>query len=462
MRTKYIRYWPLLVLGIVISAGFLLRPLLTRANQDCTYVPGPPAEGQYALPQQDDWVDYGPVLLSGPPGAWDDGLGAAPTMSAVVRQGDTTFLYYVGFDGLRSTDGWERHRAIGVATSADGIRFNKHADSPIITHLPNNNEEESAGGMSVIVDQDGKLTMYWAASNAGNATSQEVIVDVKLATSDDGLAYTTQGDVLNHQDTRVWGYGDELFPVGIFFDGTNWNLYYIAKGLFGIHWDLGLAQGTAPDRLTQTGCVLRKGDGGNIYGGGSIVEIGPDTYALFLMRNNESRNNTPPYMEARTFSGRSPEQLSAPAATYNFPGFYEGSVVLDQQRRTWFMYYLDEADDYFEWTISLKLAPAGPRDTTPPTAPTDLWIDEGCPAGVTLAWKEATDSETGVVSYNIYRSGTKIGSSVNLHFCDHDAPPSAQYSVSAVNFHGVEGAQSTVLERGSTSHQLHLTLTQAQ
>ena len=50
-----------------------------------------------------------------------------------------------------------------------------------------------------------------------------------LATSTDGLAFTDQGYVLAWDDPAVWGYGDELFPLGVFADGDEWAVYYGAK-----------------------------------------------------------------------------------------------------------------------------------------------------------------------------------------------------------------------------------------
>jgi hypothetical protein len=61
-----------------------------------------------------------------------------------------------------------------------------------------------------------------------------------------------------------------------------------------------------------------------------------------------------------------------------------------------------------------------------------------------LIWDAAQDADTGVVSYNVYRNGKTIGSTVNLqyHTTDEGASLDAMYQVSAVNFHDVEGLRS--------------------
>lgn len=389
------------------------------------------------VPKQEDWIDYGVVLPSGMTGTWDDGLGMAPAMSSIIIKDNTYFLYYVGFDGVRESDEGERNRSIGVATSPDGVRFEKYASNPILTYQPNQNEEETAGGMAATVDTHGNVVLYWGAADAGSSTSTSVDSDIRLAMSSDGFTFTDRGDVIRHNDRSVWGYGDELYPLGVVHSETTWYLYYIAKGLFGIYWDVGVAWGQTPDSLTHTRCALSRKDGSYIFGGGSIVDLGHDTYVLFLVRNNAA-----PYMEARTFSVQSPHQLSEPVETYHFDDFGEAAVFLDSDRKTWFMYYLDgsSSDDYFEWTIGLKLAPAGEHDTTPPSAPEMLTaIDTG--PSVDITWEAAEDEDTGIARYKIYRNGDTIGSTLDLQYHDNDPVGSAHtfYQISAVNLHGVEG-----------------------
>jgi hypothetical protein len=418
--------------------------VVPNQNQVCAAPPAAVSEsgsatdvGHLPIPKQSDWNDYGVVLPSGMTGAWDDGLGMAPAMSSVITKDGQFFLYYVGFDGVRASDEGERNRSIGVATSSDGVRFHKYPDNPIITYRPNNNEEETAGGMAAAVDENNNVVLYWGAADAGSPVSTRVDSDIRLSTSRDGFNVIDRGDVIRHNDPSVWGYGDELYPLGVIQNGTTWHLYYIAKGLRGIVWDVGIASGPTPEELTHTRCALAKGDGPNIFGGGSIVELGPDTYALFLVRNNAA-----PYIEARTFSLQSPHQLSRTVETYNFEDFWEGAVFLDKERKTWFMYYLDgsSSDDYFEWPIKLKLAPVGERDKTPSSAPAAL-VALANVSGVHLAWNAAQDADTGVVSYNIYRDGKTVGTTLNLQYHDTDeiASPDATYQVSAVNFHDVEG-----------------------
>jgi chitodextrinase len=86
-------------------------------------------------------------------------------------------------------------------------------------------------------------------------------------------------------------------------------------------------------------------------------------------------------------------------------------------------------------------------DGTPPTAPANLraqvygllqtWR-------VDLTWTAASDPESGVASYKVYRNGTVIGTATGTTFSDPNVMPLATYSyrVSAVNRVNMEGPQS--------------------
>jgi len=120
----------------------------------------PVAGLEYDIPQQSAWTDRGVVLSAGSSGSWDKRLHGMISPCSMVKKGETYFLYYLGADGDRSTDGGPRHRALGVATSSNGIDFQKYSSNPIIKHLPHNNEEEGKwlGYLSLTMKQDSKVT----------------------------------------------------------------------------------------------------------------------------------------------------------------------------------------------------------------------------------------------------------------------------------------------------------------
>lgn len=269
--------------------------------------------GKINIPKSSDWT-YRGVVLSGGSG-WDKRLEGALSPCTVVKKGNTFFLYYIGADGNRSTDGGPRHRALGVATSSDGIHFTKYSGNPILTYLPHNNEEEGIFSAGAFLDNNGEIVLYYSALDAGSPTSTTVDSDVRLAVSSDGLHFSDKGDVLSHADSKVWGYGDELFPLGTFKHNGTWHVYYTSdtKG-----YNLGLAQGPARNNISNnTQRVLNR----EVWGGCDPMFLSASKIALFVWQRE------PIGIEVRTASVNSPQTLSSPVETY--PSSYGGCVYLD-------------------------------------------------------------------------------------------------------------------------------------
>jgi len=262
-------YRTVLALGQVVAILFGIGPSLATADT-------------ITVPVQSDWQDAGRVLTRGGSGAWDRYIGDERTAvqgmaspCAMVKKGGTYYLYYVGADGLRSTDGGMRNRALGVATSTDGFTFTKHPNNPILEYQPNNNEEEGIYTCGAMLIAGGEVALYYQAMNAGSPTSGSVWADGRLALSSDGVHFVDQGAVLDHADSSVWGFGDELFPVMPFAANGNYYLYYLTNGPT-TSWDLGIASGPQMHDLMSSKEVLspalsiRGGTGSPIVGSSRI------------------------------------------------------------------------------------------------------------------------------------------------------------------------------------------------
>jgi hypothetical protein len=102
------------------------------------------------------------------------------------------------------------------------------------------------------------------------------------------------------------------------------------------------------------------------------------------------------------------------------------------------MYY--RAGDHY----GLKLAPAGPVDMTPPTAPANLTAVAVNDSQIDLSWETAEDTDTGIAQYKVFRDGEIVATIKGLEFSDTglDEATEYTYTLSAVNYHGVEGPQS--------------------
>jgi len=302
--------------------------------------------------QQSNWEEWGAVLTNGPVGSWDARLHGMISPCSVVKKDGMYYLYFIGADGDRSTDGGPRHRALGVATSSDGIHFTKYVGNPVLTYLPHDNEEEGVFSAGATLDENNNVVLYYGAMDAGTPTSTSVVSDVRVAVSNNGVDFADLGEALSHADSSVWGYGDELFPVGTFRANGQWYVYYIAKGRDDVYWDLGLAWGSSKGSLSSSQAVLTGGS--FIIGGGDPVWIGLDRIALFLVRDFDQ-----PFVEARTASISSPGQLSELVEMYDFgSGWGSATLFLDRGANTWFMYQMEPGGN----AIHVRTAPSAGYD----------------------------------------------------------------------------------------------------
>jgi hypothetical protein len=419
-----------------LAQGYpLCLPQLPRRGSDPAQERSPfAAPADLPVPQMEEWTDYGPILETGAEGEWDF-MWAGLTPASVVKRDGVYYFYYVAADGYRSFDDGPRHRAVGVATSLDGIVYTKYQGNPIMTHRPYNGEEEGANSAGVTLDENGRFVMvYGAAKGPG----EYIVADGRFAYSEDGFVFEDAGQSLYHCNLRLYGAGDELFPIAVIQIDGRWVVYYYPNGIRGTERTLGAAWGPALDRLENSTMVLNAGSGGiPVDTWGNIIVLDDETLLFF----NQRLWWPDTFVEVRVASPQTPYHLSEPVARYDIPDLKRGVVFLDQERRTWFMYYNDFSRFWY-----VKLAPFGPPDTTPPTRPANLAATAPALNQVVLSWEPAIDEDTGVVEYRIYRQGAHLGSTKDLSWSDTGLNDRAQYTywVTAVNFHGVEGPKAEI------------------
>jgi hypothetical protein len=335
------------------------------------------------VPSQDDWVDHGLIFSKGANGQWDNILWGG-FAGCVTKKDGLFYLYYQGSDGYDNVEDTVTHRAIGLATSNDGLNFQKYANNPIITYSPSNNIEEGAVSCGVSLE-GGEIVMYYGANKSLRSNSSSVNANGMVTTSADGYNFTDQGVALNYADPTLWASGDEVFPVmSLKAPETNqWIVYYIPNGVSqsGL---LGAAWGNSMLDLTNSAGV-KDPAGNNIttWGmGGGVVSLQNGTYAVFT--NNVSTKT----MEARLMNPNNPDALSAPVQTYNFADFSAGVVYFDSSSNTWYLFYRnDNASAY-----GVKTAVVNQTDNQPPT------VSAGQDATVSLQNGSATVALTGTAS----------------------------------------------------------------
>jgi hypothetical protein len=287
---------------------------------------------EITIPGQADWVDCGRIFSAGTEGEWDLYLwgGFATT---VIKKDGIFYLYYQGANGYDDNEGTVTYRAIGVATSTDGINFTKYAGNPVLTWFPNDNLEEGAVSGGAFLDENGDITIYYGANRWIGGS--QVNADGRLATSSDGFTFTDLGVVLNHSNSSVWGFGDELFPIIGFEDNGRWFTYYIPNGVMQ-QGRLGAAWGNGSTNLPNSSAARSGNSGILAWGAGSYAKVDSDLYALFI---NNIRDANGPTLTAYTVALNNPASLSAPIQSYQFDDAVQGIVFLDEEKDTWFMYY---------------------------------------------------------------------------------------------------------------------------
>jgi len=126
----------------------------------------PPELAQWFAPQ--DWRrdTEGPIVSLGSDGQFDDRHIFAP---AVAQEGGRFSLWY---SGSRGTPG-NRVFRLGLATSGDGMAFEKHADNPVLQFADAAHSVltpallRSADGS--VLREDGKLRLWFSAARLGKS-----------------------------------------------------------------------------------------------------------------------------------------------------------------------------------------------------------------------------------------------------------------------------------------------------
>jgi len=103
-------------------------------------------------------------------------------------------------------------------------------------------------------------------------------------------------------------------------------------------------------------------------------------------------------------------------------------------------------------SISVSTSSASCSSCTPPSTPTGLTADQETSSGIGISWTASTSSN-GVAGYDIYRNGTKVGTSTSTSYTDTglSASTSYTYTVDAYDSSGDVSAQSTSVSASATA-----------
>ncbi len=167
-------------------------------------------------PEHLSWTPSATPVLEPGRDFWD---GANTLHCEVIQDPDTGtwFLYWTG-----EMDSGYPYRQIGVATSTDGVGWERHAGNPVLTI---DYDRTSIDGIhvhmpTVVREPGGDFHMYYACyqNDLGNRLCH--------ATSPDGLAWTPQGMSLDKGGPGEFDEGSLRMPDAWIGDDGTWHLWY--------------------------------------------------------------------------------------------------------------------------------------------------------------------------------------------------------------------------------------------
>jgi hypothetical protein len=148
------------------------------------------AAAVFELEPEPRLLDLGPRALvePGAPGLFDD---SGASMGCLAPAGGVLLLYYVGWN-LGVTVPWRN--SIGIAVSRDGgVSFQKNSEAPA---LDRNGVDPYSLSYPWILDDGGRLRMWYGSNLRWGATGRDMDHVIKHAESADGLAWTRDGRVV--------------------------------------------------------------------------------------------------------------------------------------------------------------------------------------------------------------------------------------------------------------------------
>ena len=206
-----------------------------------------PVSDPLTIPTLGDW-DPGSLAFSrGAEGEWDYILWGG-FVNSLIKKGDTYYLYYQGSPSYDDQCESVAHRAIGVATSKDGVNWVKSEKNPVLSWTNRGSVEEGATSSAAWLGADGKIYLYYGANTGTGCT---VSASARLAVSEDGESFQDLGEVLSAKNLTTWGFGDEIFPIGAYSHEDQWFLYYTPNGV-PLSRKLGVAVGSSADAFANS------------------------------------------------------------------------------------------------------------------------------------------------------------------------------------------------------------------
>jgi predicted GH43/DUF377 family glycosyl hydrolase len=196
-----------------------------------------------------------PVFGAGPEGSWDQDYVSCGDVTMV---NDTFHMWYTGYK-----DGYE-NSAIGHATSADGINWERDPANPVLTVEPEGDWKYEFVWVDEVIFTGSEFHMWYAAGDLPPNDKEGAICH---ATSPDGSNWKRDSNnpVLEPGEPEEWD-NPSIGFTSVIFDGARFHMWYAGGKDPDDHiYDIGYAistDGSDWDKYTGNP-VLKKGPGGS-------------------------------------------------------------------------------------------------------------------------------------------------------------------------------------------------------
>ena len=267
-----------------------------------------------------NWMKYSgnPIFSSSGSGfdSWSTRLGSVIRLSSGIYS-----MYYTGNNGA----------GIGLATSSDGITFTRSPSNPILSPT---SSETAVYNPDVIKDGD-TYYMYYTYSTAG-----VVQPGIKVATSNDGVSFSKQGEVLSRGSSGEWDDHHVEWTNVVKWGDTFYMVYEAYGSGYGTYPDdgtpypfsLGVAYSSSPtSRFTKysNNPILTKS---GLSGTFDVYHVATGSFfkkddVIYLFYCGASEVETP-YTSAKWAMGLAYPQTATQSATLRVYASYQSQYVM--------------------------------------------------------------------------------------------------------------------------------------
>ena len=253
---------------------------------------------------------------------------------SIVRFGNTLYAYYIAGDSLESSpDGDARGRKVLMRKSTDNGSTWDSQGTVVIDFVaatygfdgPDSpDSEEGCFTVTVTLDEDGLFIAF--VGEMGNANAGNVNTQIGLWTSSDGENFTRSQTIFDYNETDLTGSGDEIWPFDVFFDGSNWHMYY---GSNGFHLNYIQSSGASYTSWDKTSDSQLLSGTGNIVVGANAISLSSSEWCIGVTRGNDN--------DIDLYDTTDPGSLGSINKTWTASGnqFMPGGLMWDQLTNKW-------------------------------------------------------------------------------------------------------------------------------